>query len=144
LELKSPLGGEICCELLIFVNGVAAGFEARLIAERIEKHFALGRVRDDEPRSRRRAAESDTIVNLIAVVSQGIVLRDGLDDARPCRTFWDLDACPIAVSVRPANSSRAWITGRVSPGQVDPGQDLFTAVEGDGRSRRANYRVSSP
>ena len=34
-------GGEICCELLIFVNGVAAGFEARLIAERIEKHFAL-------------------------------------------------------------------------------------------------------
>jgi len=41
LELKSPLGGEICCELLIFVNGVAAGFEARLIAERIEKHFDL-------------------------------------------------------------------------------------------------------
>lgn len=35
------MGGEICCELLIFVNGVAAGFEARLIAERIEKHFAL-------------------------------------------------------------------------------------------------------
>jgi hypothetical protein len=67
-------GGEICCELLIFVNGVAAGFEARLIAERIEKHFALV-VSGMTNLNRDAGRPPDAIVNLVAVVSRRIGVR---------------------------------------------------------------------